>query len=390
MGAQYSKNGMIEDFNVNIPQSDLDDLIDRIKKIRWPDEIENSEWKYGTSLSYLKELADYWVKEFDWRAIEDQINSFPNFTAKIDGVKIHFIHIKSKSKNAIPLVITHGWPGSFLEMLKIIPYLTESEGLSFDLVIPSIIGFGFSDKLTKNGSDYTFNADLWHKLMGKLGYQKYGVQGGDIGAGISIRMAQKYPKSIVGLHLNYISDSYEPYAEKGEVKAVSEFKKHAQEWNEKEGAYALIQRTKPLSLAYGLNDSPIGLCAWIIEKFMSWSDNDGHIENSFTKKELLANVSLYWFTKTIHSSTRMYYEIGANPLKFGKNDFVQIPVGYAKFPKEIPTPERDYITKGFNIVYWSELSKGGHFAALEQPKLLASDIILFFEKVINEKIYSIK
>jgi|TARA_R110000822_G_scaffold51784_6_gene134575 pimeloyl-ACP methyl ester carboxylesterase len=373
---------MIEKFKVNIPQSELDDLNERIKKVRWPDEIENSDWKYGTSLSYTKELADYWLKEFDWRTIEKQINSFPNFIANIDGNKIHFLHIKSKKKNAIPIIITHGWPGSFLEMFKIIPYLTESEILSFDLVIPSIIGFGFSGKPIENGSDYGFNADLWHKLMIKLGYNKYALQGGDIGAGISIKIAQKYPESIIGLHLNYISDSYEPYSKENENTATNiiKFRNLIKEWNGKEGAYSTIQSTKPLSLAYGLNDSPIGLCGWIIEKFNAWSDNNGNIENSFTKQELLANVSLYWFTQTIHSSIRMYHEISLNPMKFGKDDFINIPVGFAKFPKEIPTPPREYIEKGLNIVHWTDLPKGGHFPAMEQPKLLADDIIIFFKK----------
>ena len=374
---------MIEKFKVNIPQSELDDLNDRIKKVRWPDEIKNSDWKYGTSLSYIKELADYWLEEFDWRIIEKEINSFPNFIADVDGNQIHFLHIKSNKKNAIPIIITHGWPGSFLEMLKIIPHLTESEESPFDLVVPSIIGFGFSKKPTENGSDYGYNAELWHKLMLKLGYNKYGVQGGDIGAGISIKIAQKYPKSIIGLHLNYISDSYKPYSEENENidTHIVKFQKATQMWNEREGAYASLHSTKPLSLAYGLNDSPIGLCGWIIEKFNAWSDNNGDIENSFTKQELLANVTLYWLTQTIHSSIRMYHEISNSPLKFEKDDFVKTPVGFAKFPKEIPTPPRDYIEKGFNVVHWTEMPKGGHFPALEQPKLLADDIIRFFEKL---------
>ncbi|MGJ8716436.1 MAG: alpha/beta fold hydrolase [Maribacter stanieri] len=296
---------------------------------------------------------------------------------------MHFLHIKSNKKNAIPIVITHGWPGSFLEMLKIIPYLTESEESPFDLVIPSIIGFGFSKKPTENGSDYGFNAELWHKLMLKLGYNKYGVQGGDIGAGISIKIAQKYPEDIIGLHLNYISNSYKPYSEENKNidTHIVKFQKATQMWNEKEGAYASLHSTKPLSLAYGLNDSPIGLCGWIIEKFNAWSDNNGDIENSFTKQELLANVTLYWLTQTIHSSIRMYHEISNSPLKFEKDDFVKIPVGFAKFPKEIPTPPRDYIEKGFNVVHWTEMPKGGHFPALEQPNLLADDITRFFEKL---------
>lgn len=368
---------MIEEFKVNIPQSEIDDLKERIKKTRWLNEIENSDWKFGTSLSYLKGLSDYWEQEFDWKKIENKINSFPNYTTEIDNFTVHFLHVKSNRKNSVPLLITHGWPGSFLEMLKIIPQLTDY----FDLIIPSIIGFGFSENNAKNGVDYGFVADLWHKLMIKLGYPKYGLQGGDLGAGISIRLAQKHAENIIGLHLNYISGSYQPYLTNGIDKETQEYKEYLDSWNKKEAAYAMIQSTKPLSLAYGLNDSPIGLCAWIIEKFNAWSDNNGNIESSFTKDELLANVSLYWFTQTIYSSFKIYHETSLNPLIFKENDFVNVPVGFAKFPKEIPTPPREYIEKGLNIVHWTQMEKGGHFAAMEQPELLASDLKLFFDKI---------
>jgi pimeloyl-ACP methyl ester carboxylesterase len=332
-------------------------------------------WKFNWY--YLKELSNYWEQEFDWRKIENKINSFPNYKTEIDNSKIHFLHIKSNKNNAVPLLITHGWPGSFLEMLKIIPHLSDY----FDIVIPSIIGFGFSENDLKSGVDYGFVAELWHKLMIKLGYQKYGLQGGDLGAGISIKLAQKHPENIIGLHLNYISDSYQPYLTEDIGKEIQEYKNDLETWNKKEGAYGMIQSTKPLSLAYGLNDSPIGLCAWIIEKFNTWSDSKGNIENSFSKDELLANVSLYWFTKTIYSSMKIYHEISISPLVFKENDFVKIPVGFAKFPKEIPIPPRKYIEKGLNIVHWTDMPKGGHFGALEQPELLASDLKMFFRKI---------
>ncbi|CAM4245541.1 alpha/beta hydrolase [Zobellia nedashkovskayae] len=251
------------------------------------------------------------------------------------------------------------------------------------MVIPSIIGFGFSEKSIKGGVDYSCVADLWHKLMISLDYQKYGLQGGDLGAGISIRLAQQHPKNIIGLHLNYISDSYQPDLTEDIINETQQYKAYLKNWNEKEAAYALIQSTKPLSLAYGLNDSPIGLCAWIIEKFNAWSDNNGNIENSFTKDELLANVSLYWFTQTIHSSIRIYHETSLKPLVFKENDFVHLPVGFANFPKEIPVPPRKYIEKGFNIVHWTEMPKGGHFAAFEEPELLSADVIAFFKKIIG-------
>ncbi|GHB54743.1 epoxide hydrolase family protein [Persicitalea jodogahamensis] len=371
---------MIQPFVANIPQSILDDLKLRIRSTRWPDEITDSGWTYGANLSYMKELAEYWSNTFDWRKIEEEINSFPNFIAEIDGYKVHFLHIKGKGKKSIPLIITHGWPGSFVEMMKLIPLLTDDESLSFDLVIPSVIGFGFSDKPTKPGCNSEFVAELWFKLMNNLGYEKFGAQGGDIGSGISTWLALNYPENVIGLHLNYVAGSYKPFIPQNEQLSgdVHEFQKYASEWSVKEGAYAHQQSSKPITLAYGLNDSPVGLCAWIIEKFNGWSDNKGNIENAFSKDELLANVTLYWVTQTIHSSIRIYNENSKHPLQFGQNDFVKIPVAFAKFPKELPTPPRAYIEKGFNIQRWTEMPNGGHFAAMEQPELLAKDIIDFF------------
>jgi pimeloyl-ACP methyl ester carboxylesterase len=374
------KSGMIQPFVANIPQPILDDLKLRIRSTRWPDEISDSGWTYGANLSYMKELTDYWSNTFDWRKIEEEINSFPNFIAEIDGYKIHFLHIKGKGKKSIPLIITHGWPGSFVEMMKLIPLLTDDESLSFDLVIPSVIGFGFSDKPTKPGCNSEFVAELWFKLMNNLGYEKFGAQGGDIGSGISTWLAINYPENVIGLHLNYIAGSYKPFMQQNEQLSgdVHEFQKYASEWSVKEGAYAHQQSSKPITLSYGLNDSPVGLCAWIIEKFNGWSDNKGNIENAFSKDELLANVTLYWVTQTIHSSIRIYNENSKHPLQFGQNDFVKIPVAFAKFPKELPTPPRAYIEKGFNIQRWTEMPNGGHFAAMEQPELLAKDIRVFF------------
>jgi pimeloyl-ACP methyl ester carboxylesterase len=375
------KNKMIQPFSVNIPQLALDDLKLRLKNTRWTDEIIDSGWNYGTNLSYMKELADYWLNKFDWRKVENEINAYPNFIADIDGHKIHFIHVKGKGKKSTPLIITHGWPGSFLEMMKLIPLLTNDPDFSFDLVIPSVIGFGFSDKINHQGCNSAFVADLWHKLMNELGYKKYGAQGGDIGSGISTWLSFKYPDCIIGLHLNYISGSYKPYLKEGEQLSpeVEAFQKNGARWTAKEGAYAYMHSTKPITLAYGLNDSPIGLCAWIIEKFNGWSDNMGNLENIFTKDELLANVTLYWLTQTIHSSIRIYNENSKKPMALGEKDFINVPVGFAKFPKELPTPPRSYIEKGFNIQHWTEMPAGGHFAAMEQPDLLAKDLIDFFK-----------
>jgi pimeloyl-ACP methyl ester carboxylesterase len=371
---------MIQPFTVNVPQETLDDLKLRLRNTRWPDELDDSGWQYGTNLSYMKDLTHYWINDFNWRTVEKEVNSYPNYTADIDGYRIHFLHIKGKGKKSIPLIITHGWPGSFLEMMKLIPLLTNDPDLSFDLVVPSVIGFGFSGKATKEGCNSAFIAELWHKLMNELGYQRYGAQGGDIGSGISTWLSLKYPDNLIGLHLNYISGSYQPHLKTGEKlsEEVLEFQKEGAVWSAKEGAYAYMHATKPMTQAYGLNDSPAGLCAWIIEKFNGWSDNHGNIENAFRKDELLANVTLYWVTQTIHSSMRIYNENSKKPLVLGVNDFVKVPVGFAQFPKELPTPPRAYIEKGFNITHWTKMPAGGHFAAAEQPVLLAKDIKEFF------------
>ena len=373
----------IKPFTVNILQSILDDLKLRLALTRWPDELSGSAWKYGADLAYMKKLTQYWQHSFDWRKVEREINAYPNFMADIDGHQIHFMHIKGKGKRSVPLIITHGWPGSFLEMMKLIPLLTENADFSFDLVIPSIPGFGFSGKPNEAGCNSAFVADLWHQLMTTLGYNRYGAQGGDIGSGISTWLSLKYPSHLIGLHLNYISGSYKPYLKEGEqlTEEVIAFQQTGAEWSAREGAYAHLHATKPLTAAYGLNDSPVGLCTWIIEKFNSWSDNGGDIENVFTKDELLANVTLYWITQTIHSSMRMYNENSKNPMVFGQNDYISVPLAFAEFPKELPTPPRSYIEKGFNVRHWTSMPAGGHFAAVEQPDLLSKDLLYFFSEL---------
>tara|TARA_R110002051_G_scaffold290773_1_gene354408 strand:- start:38319 stop:39443 length:1125 start_codon:yes stop_codon:yes gene_type:complete len=374
---------MINPFEVNIPEPILDNLRTRLSQIRWPDEIKNSGWNYGTSLNYMKELSDYWLTEYSWKKTENTINAHPNFIAEIDGHKIHFLHIKGEGKKSIPLIITHGWPGSFLEIMKLIPLLTKDPDISFDLVIPSVVGFGFSSKCEAPGCDNSFVADLWHKLMLLLGYEKYGAQGGDIGSGISTRLAMNYPHHVIGLHLNYISDSFHPYSQNKEEdsKDVYEYKQKLENWASKEAGYAYIQSTKPITLAYGLNDSPIGLCAWIVEKLNSWSDHKNGVEEVFTKDEILSNVTLYWVTQTIHSSIRIYNENSKRPMIFQSSDFVKVPVAYANFPKEISRPPRSYAALGYNITRWTDMPSGGHFAAMEKPELLALDINEFFNSL---------
>jgi pimeloyl-ACP methyl ester carboxylesterase len=376
---------MIKKIEIEVGQNMLDDLNTKLNLTRWPDEIEASGWKYGASLYYMKELTNYWRTYFDWRKTEREINKYSNFIAVIDGYKIHFLHIKGKGEKSIPLIITHGWPSSFLEMMKLIPLLTENEKTSFDLVIPSMMGYGFSQKITQPGCNVSFMADLWHKLMTELGYEKYGVQGGDFGAGVSTAISMKYPEHVTGMHLNYIPGNYVPVLPENESFTEEEDKylDSEEEWYMREGGYSLEQNTKPLTLAYGLNDSPVGLCAWIVEKMYGWSDFRGYISNVYSKDELLSNVTLYWLTETIHSSFRLYNENAQNPLIIGKDSFINTPTGIAHFGYEEPFPPRKFIERGYNIQHWTDFAEGGHFPALEKPDLLANDIISFFDKILN-------
>ena len=269
---------MITEFKCHISPSAIGDLRSRLEKTRWTDEIKHSDWQYGASLSYMRELTNYWLNKFDWRKTEDHINQYPNYIADIDGTKIHFVHVKGKGKKSIPIIITHGWPGTFLEMYKIIEPLTTNPEFSFDLIIPSIPGFGFSQKITEPGCNLWFIAELWSKLVRELGYEKVIAQGGDFGAGISTALALKHPEQLLGLHLNYIPGSYFPFLSQDEKLTEEEIQslKNAEDWYTAEGAYSHQHRTKPLTLGYALNDSPVGLCAWIVEKFYGWSDCNGN------------------------------------------------------------------------------------------------------------------
>jgi pimeloyl-ACP methyl ester carboxylesterase len=269
-------------------------------------------------------------------------------------------------------------------MMKLSPLLTNDLDLTFDLVVPSLMGYGFSQKITAPGCNIHFMADLWCKLMKELSYEKFGAHGGDFGSGVGTALALKYPQHVIGLHVNNIEGYYAPYLPEEESLTTEEiqFEKEAEDWYSREGAYAHQQRTKPLTLAYALNDSPIGLCAWIIEKFHGWADCKGYIENVFTKDELLANVTLYWVTETIHSSIRLYNESRKVPLHFTKDDFVKVPVAIARFPLEDAFPPRKYIERGYNVQHWTEMPAGGHFASMEQPELLAEDIRAFFRTLL--------
>jgi pimeloyl-ACP methyl ester carboxylesterase len=379
----------VEAFSIPFSQLALDDLRDRLARTRWPDEVVDSDWEYGFDLRFLQEICSYWRDWFDWKAQVERLSAFHHYRYTSDRFGIHFIYERGKGRAPIPLILTHGWPGSFLEMIRVIPLLTDpalSGGDAsdcFDVIVPSLPGYGFSDRPARRAVNTFRIAELWTGLMNELGYSRFAAQGGDLGAGVSTILGLRHADRIIGIHLNYIPGSYRPYidTETRLAPVEEQFLKDAAHWYDQKGAYAHIQRTHPQTAAYGLNDSPAGLAAWILEKFRDWSDCDGDVYRRFTRDELLTNVTLYWMTETIHSSFRLYYEGGRAPLHFGKGDFVRVPCAIAHFPKEEPFPPREWIERGYNVQHWSDMPRGGHFAGAEEPELLAEDIRAFFRRL---------
>lgn len=371
----------IRRFTIDIPEHVLTDLNDRLARTRWPDEVEGARWEYGVDRAWLLELTEHWRDQFSWREQEQALNELPHFKATIDGLSIHFVHARAPASNALPLILTHGWPGSFLELKGLIPHLTR-EG--FDVVIPSLPGYGFSDRPTAPGMTPGKIAEMWHALMQELGYLRYGAQGGDWGASVATRLAMQHPAEVIGIHLNYVPGSYVPFLGQGARELDAEergFIDAAKLWTDQEGAYAHLQSTRPQTATYALNDSPVGLLAWIAEKFRDWADCGGQLERRISRDVLLANVTLYWITETIGSSVRLYKEARSAPLRFGRDEKVPVPCGVAHFPVEAPMPPRSWVERHYDVQRWTAMASGGHFAALEEPQLLAEDIRDFFRSL---------
>ena len=362
-------------FRLSIPDTDLIELRQRLARTRWPDEPPLEPWSTGTSLAYLKGLLRYWQDGFDWRAAEAKLNAFPQFSVPVRGIDLHFIHAPGKRPDAMPLLLSHGWPGSVFEFLDLIPLLQED----FTIVAPSLPGYGlsFSPGQPRFGTEEM--AEAFAELMtGVLGYRRYGCQGGDWGASISSVLGHRYPDRVIGIHLNLLvvrrdlNFSLEDEERKKYKLQLSRFLKE-------ETGYQAIQGTKPQTLAYGLSDSPAGLAAWIVEKFRTWSDCDGNPENAISRDGMLANISLYWFTGAIGSSFWPYYTRLHAGWPIPQGGTIGVPMGYAEFPKEILTPPRSLAEKTYtDIRRWSVMEKGGHFAALEQPEALAREVRAFF------------
>ena len=376
----------IEPFRIDIPASALEDLQLRLQHTRLPEPLAGQGWSEGIDMGVLRELLTYWTTEFDWRAQEAQLNSLPQFVAEVGEQRVHFIHQRGVGPNPMPLILTHGWPGSFIEMQRIIPLLTDpgSHGGdpadAFHVVVPSLPGYTFSSPFKQTGHGPYEIAGLWAELMTELGYERFAAQGGDIGAGVSTWLGVRFPERVSGIHLNYIPGSYSPPLDANtapQTEAEKAYLQRAAEFGAAEGAYAQIQRTKPQSLAVGLNDSPAGLLAWMAEKILSWCDtNNG--QPAIDRDWLLTNVTLYWLTNCIGSSFRQYVEGSKRPLRFTGTERVAPPLGVALFPKELPMPPRSWVERCYNVERWTAMEHGGHFAAIEQPEALARDIRAFF------------
>lgn len=368
-------------FKIDVPQVVLDDLRKRLKQTRWTDEPKDAGWNYGTNPEYLRALVDYWQSDYDWRKHEAALNAFPHYKAAIDGVNIHFIYVKGKGPNPTPLILTHGWPDSFYRFYKVIPVLADpakhggNAEDSFDVIVPSLPGFGFSDRIALNAER---TADLWTKLMvDVLGYETFVAAGGDLGTGITKSLAIKHPDIVTAIHLTDVGypTGVEDWSKMSA--AEQEYGKFIQQWLFTEGAYIMIQSTKPQTLGYGLNDSPAGLASWIVDKFNAWSDTRGNIENSFTKDELLTNITIYWVTQTVNTSLRTYLEnaraVFAQPGGPKPPRRVEVPSAVAAFPAD-DRPPREWAERMVNVKRFTKMLKGGHFAALEVPDLYVNDL----------------
>ena len=365
-------------FRVEVLDEALADLRARLERTRWPDSDGDDGWESGPPGGYMKDLASYWRDAFDWRRVESRINAFPNFVASIGGHEIHYVHFSGAGDGRLPIMLTHGWPGSFLELLEVASRLAPER----DVVVPSLPGYGFStaapgERAAAVRAAPVQIAELWAELMSGLGYARFVAQGGDWGATISTRLALRYPERVAAIHLNYIPGSYAPYLGPGSRPLSADEKTFVAErdrWLDEEGAYGHLQATRPRTPAYALNDSPAGLLAWIVEKFRSWSDCGGDLESRFSKDELLAHVTLYWLTGSIGTSMRLYREGRAQRLVFGEGARVAVPCAVARFPKEEPMPPRDWVERAYDVVRWTGMPRGGHFAAMEEPELLADDV----------------
>ena len=386
--SMQSKPTQMAPFTIRVPDEVLSDLRARIRNTRWPNQAPGAAWAQGTDLEYLKRLLSYWANGFDWRAQERQLNTFKHFRAELGAIHVHFVHERARDGNGIPLILTHGWPSSFLEYLALVPLLTDpkANGIdapAFDLVIPSLPGYGFSERPAQ--ANYRTVARLWHTLMDGLGYERYGAGGGDFGAGVATYMAIENPAPMIGIHLT-TPELWPPTGEgtRSLTEAESAYVTQVRQWDEVERGYSAIQSTRPQTLGYALNDSPAGLAAWILEKWRAWSDSDGDLEARFSREFLLTMLTLYWVTETITPSMRDYFDNRWHRAEIQPGARVQAPVGFASFDNNYVSegsPPREWVERLYDVRRWTSMPSGGHFAAAEEPELLARDIAAFFAEI---------
>ncbi|MGC4979095.1 epoxide hydrolase family protein [Streptomyces sp. DT193] len=386
----------VHPFRVDFPQSDIDDLHRRLDATRWPDELPGVGWAYGVPKDYLQDLVHHWRHAYDWRAAEERLNAWPQFTTEIDGARVHFAHIRSPEPDATPLIMTHGWPGSIVEFTDVVGPLTDPRAYggdpadAFHLVVPSIPGFGLSGPTRDTGWEFTRVAAAFAVLMERLGYRRYGTQGGDWGGAVSRELGRAYPGRVTGVHLNLLpgsSAATEPTAlELAELTPYERERtlgswRRGQEWNREEAGYAALQSTRPQTLAYALTDSPVGQLAWIAEKFRQWTDSRDRPEDAVDRDLMLTNVMLYWLTGTAGSSARIYYERAHAAYWGTPPEPSTAPTALAVFPEENFVALRHVAERTDTIVRWTEFDRGGHFAAMEEPDLLVADIRAFFRQL---------
>jgi epoxide hydrolase len=383
--------GQVEPFRIEIADDDLRDLRERLARTRWPEPETVDDWSQGVPLGYLRELCRYWAEEYDWGATEARLNALPQFRTEIDGLRIHFLHVRSPHADALPLVITHGWPGSIVEFLKVIGPLTDPSAHggdpsdAFHVVCPALPGFGFSDKPTRPGWGIDRIAAGWIGLMARLGYERYGAQGSDWGTSISALVGERDREHVAGIHLTPPlappdPETFDDLTER-EREALASLE-HAAEWD---SGYSSEHATRPQTIGYGLVDSPAALAAWIVEKFWSWTDHDGDLESVIRRDQLLDNLMLYWLPRAGASSARLYWESIRQVdawISGSATDLITVPTGCSIFPKELQRPSRRWAERRFlDIRYWNEPERGGHFAALEQPELFVEEVRAFFRLV---------
>jgi pimeloyl-ACP methyl ester carboxylesterase len=381
----------ITPFRISTSDAELRDLRERLARTRWPEAETVDDWSQGVPLAYLQDLCRHWAEDYDWRTTEARLNALPQFRTDIDGLGIHFLHVRSPHADALPVVLTHGWPGSVVEFLDVIGPLTDPAAHggdpadAFHVVCPSLPGYGFSDKPARPGWGLERIAGAWATLMERLGYERFGAQGGDWGTSVATLLARSHPDRLVGIHLTPPIAAPDPATfddlTGAEADALADLD-DARLW---ESGYAEQQTTRPQTVGYGLVDSPAALCAWIVEKFRAWTDCHGHPENALTRDQMLDDVTLYWLTGTAASSARLYWESFRQVSEWfsqSTSDTVEVPTGCSIFPREMPRPSRRWAARRYtDIRHWHELDRGGHFAAFEQPVLFVEEVRSFFRLV---------